>query len=242
MEIEPLSSVGFTLAYGKRDVTYPNRPNRIALSGGVPVAGAQPIPGTPSGLLEAKYDTYTAEIDFTPNERVELGAYYTYEQDKSLVKWHTTTGVALNNSLAYAGSDKTDTFGANAVFQLVPEKWTFSVNAMRQKVDGLMDITAAESGAFYNPGRTTLIPAGKGGAADIDDYDDTELTTLNARLSYDVDKAWQVSAGYMYEKYDFKDAFTASDSLMPFSILFFTKADNGAYTANVVYAKLSYRW
>ena len=51
-----------------------------------------------------------------------------------------------------------------------------------------------------------------------------------------------MSAGYMYEKYDFKDAYTSGDLLMPFTVLIFTKANNGAYDANVVYAKLSYRF
>ena len=34
--------------------------------------------------------------------------------------------------------------------------------AQSQKIDGLMDITANETGSFYTPGRTTLIPAGAG--------------------------------------------------------------------------------
>jgi hypothetical protein len=41
--------------------------------------------------------------------------------------------------------------------------WTLSFNALKQKVDGLADITAREAGAFYTPGRTTLIPAGQAG-------------------------------------------------------------------------------
>lgn len=82
------------------------------------------------------------------------------------------------------------------------------MNAMRQKVDGLMDITAREAGSFYNPrGRTGLIAAGQGGAQDITDWDDTEITSVTAQLDYTVTKAWTVSAGYWYEKYDFKDAY-----------------------------------
>ena len=40
-------------------------------------------------------------------------------------QWSTTTGVNLNNKLNYAGTDKTDTFGLNASFQLKPEVWKF---------------------------------------------------------------------------------------------------------------------
>ena len=51
-----------------------------------------------------------------------------------------------------------------------------------------------------------------------------------------------MSAGYMYEKYDFKDAYTSGNELMPQAILIFMKADRGNYDANVVYAKLKYRF
>jgi hypothetical protein len=242
VELTPMSGVELSFAYFRRDVQYTGRPDRVQVTGGVPVAGAQPIPGTPSGLLDAKYDSYTGEIGYTPNERVELGAYYTYEKDATTNQWSSTTGANLNNLLRYVGSNKTNTFGANAVFKLVPDAWTFSLNAIRQKVDGLMDITAREAGSFYTPGRTTVIPVGQGGAQDIADWDDTELTTISAQLDYAVAKAWTLSAGYLYEKYDFKDAYNSSDLLMSQAVYIFTRANDRAYDANVIYAKLNYRF
>jgi hypothetical protein len=238
----PSDKFDVTFTYLRRDVDYPDRPDRIAVSSGVPVAGAQPIPGTPSGLLEAKYDSFTGEVGFRPNARAELGAFYTYEKDANTVQWHTTSGVNLNNSLRYAGSDKGNTFGANALFHIVPDQWVFSAFASYQKVDGLMDITAREAGAFYTPGRTTVIPAGTGGAADIADWDDTMLTTVGLQLDRRFAKAWKLAFGYWYEKYEFKDAFTSGTALMPQSILIFMRPDNGDYTANVGYATLSFRF
>lgn len=242
VDVMPSDTVDVTFAYYRRDVQYPNRPNRIAVTSGAPSPGASPIPGTPSGLLEATYDSYTGEVAFNPNERTALSAYYTFEKDATTNQWSTTTGVALNNLLNYAGTDETNTFGVNAVLQLVPDKWSCTFNAMRQKVDGLMDITANESGNFYTPGRTTLIPPGQGGAADIHDWDDTELTTIVAQVDYAVADAWTITAGYWYEKYDFKDAYTSSDLLMPQAVYIFMKGDNGPYSANVVFARLSYRF
>ena len=240
--VTPTPSLDLTFAYVRRDVDYPNRPDRVPVSGGVPVAGATPIPGTPSGLLEAKYDSNPADIGYTPNERAQLNAYYTYEKDATTNQWSTTTGVNLNNLLNYAGTDETNTFGANVVIQLVPDKWSCTFNAMRQKVDGLMDITAREAGSFYTPGRTTLIPAGQGGAADINDWDDTELTSILAQLDYTLFNAWILSAGYWYEKYDFKDAYTSGNYLMPQAVYIFMRPNNGAYDANVVYTRLTYRF
>jgi hypothetical protein len=242
IELTPASKVGVIFAYFRRNDDYPNRPDRVQVSGGAPVAGAQPIPGTPSGLLEASYDTFTVEFDYTPSARAELSAYYTYEKNAQTNQWSTTTGANLNNLLNYAGSDKGDTFGLNGVVQLVPDKWTFSLMLRHQKIDGLMDITAREAGAFYTPGRTTLVPAGTGGALDITDFDDTELTTAVADLAYSLASAWTFSVGYAYDKYTHADAFSDGTSIFPQSVLFFLKANDGGYTANILYTKLNYRW
>ena len=242
VELTPTAGLELSLAYFRRDVQFIDRPDRVQVSGGVPVAGAAPIPGTPSGLLEATYDSYTGEINYSPNERLELGAYYTYEKDGHVNQWSSTTGANLNNLLNWAASNETGTFGANAVIQLVPDKHSFTFNAVRQKVDGLADITAREAGSFYTPGRTGLIPAGQGGAADITDWDDTEITTLSGQFDFALVKGWKVSAGYMYEKYDFKNAFSATSKLLPSAINIFMKPNDGAYDSHLMFAQLSFKF
>ncbi len=231
IELTPSDKYGVTFAYFRRNDDYPNRPLRVA-----------GMSGTESGLLEAKYDTFSVDFDFTPNQRTELSAFYTYEKDAQTNQWATLTSGALNNLLNYVGSDKGNTFGLNGRFQLVPDKWTFSLLLSQQKVDGLNDITAREAGSFYTPGRTTLIPTGQGGAQDINDYDDTKLTTVMADLAYQVAKAWTMSFGYAYEKYTYADAFNAATSIFPQSVLFYLKANDRDYNVNVVYAKMSYRF
>ncbi len=240
LEVTPMAGVDLTLAYARRDVQYTDRPDRVQVTGGAPAPGATPIPNTPSGLLEAQYDSYTGEIHLAPSARVDLGAYYTYEKDAHVNQWSTTTGAALNNLLNYAASNKTGTFGANAAVQLVPDKWTVSANAVHQKVDGLADITAREAGSFYTPGRTTLIPAGQGGAADITDWDDTEITTVSAQFDVTLGANWTFTTGYLYENYDFKDAMNTVDALMPAHVYIFLKPDDRAYSANVVFARLGF--
>jgi hypothetical protein len=242
IEISPSDKFDVTLAYFRRNVDYPDRPNRVQLTNGVPTVGASPIPGTASGLLSSKYDTFSVDLGFRPTARFELDAFYSYEKDAKTNQWATLTGAALNNLLNYAGSDKGNTFGLNGVFQLVPDKWTLTMLASHQKIDGLMDITAREAGAFYTPGRTTSIPAGTGGAADITDWDDTTLTTVGLQLDHHVAKSWTVGVGYAYEKYDFSDAYTSGTSMLPASIYIMMKPDFGGYKVNVCYAKLSYRF
>jgi hypothetical protein len=251
VELTPMPTVGVNVSYFRRNDDYPNRPDRIALTSGVPTAGAVPLPNTPSGLLFAKYDTFTGEFEYNPNEQVELSAYYTYEKNLQTNQWTTTNGatataplvpLGINNQVRYDGSDNTDTFGVNAVFRFVPEKWTFTFMARSQKVDGLMDVSAPNAAGSFVTGRATLVPAGQNGAGDIDDWDDTTLTTIGARLDYLVGKAWTLGAGYAYEKYDYADAYTSGTTMMPFAVSSFMKADSGPYTANVVYTKLTYRF
>jgi outer membrane receptor for ferric coprogen and ferric-rhodotorulic acid len=113
---------------------------------------------------------------------------------------------------------------------------------MNQKVDGLLDITANATGTFYNPGRTTLIPAGQGNAADILDWDDSEMTSISAQLGWTMTKAWSISAGYAFEQYDYKDAMSATSKLMPSSMNIFTKPNDGKYDASIVYTKLTFKF
>ena len=147
-----------------------------------------------------------------------------------------------HSTLTYAGTDRGDSFGINGAFTIVPDKWKLSFMVTQQKIDGLMDITALETGSFYTPGRTTLIPPGQGGAADITDYDDTEWTTAHVTLAYTYNARVTLNVGYAYDKYTFADAYNASDSLFVQSPLFFMQENNGNYTANIVYTKLTVRF
>jgi len=248
VELSPMENVGLSFTYYKNDREYPNRPNRVPVVSGAPVPGVQ-FQNTPSGLIEAKYDTFTVDFEYVPSERAELGAWYTYEKNTALNRWHTTSTIAgtpttyaLNNSLSYAGEDRGDSFGVNAAFTLVPEKWKLMFLCTQQKIDGLMDITALESGSFYTPGRTTLIPPGQGGAADISDYDDTTWTTANLSLAYTYNSKVSLSVGYAYDKYRFTDAYNANNSVFVQSPLFFMQENNGNYEANIVYTKLTVRF
>jgi hypothetical protein len=68
------------------------------------------------------------------------------------------------------------------------------------------------------------------------------LTTVSAQLDYAVAKAWKLSAGYMYEKYTFADAFTSGTTNFPVSPLIMLKPNDGNYNANIVYTRLTYRF
>jgi hypothetical protein len=238
VDLTPGSKVDVSFTYFRNNAEYPNRP-----------AKGVDDPTAFSGLLSAKYDSFTGEVGFHPNAKVELDAYYTYEKNDQTNQWiGLTNSTYVNNKLNYAGSDKTNTFGLNFVYNIIADKCSFRVLARQQKVDGLMDVTAKESLApgatsnFYYPGRTTLIPTGQGGAADIPAWDDTTITTFGMQIDYAIAKSWKLAGGYAYEKYDYVDPYTSGTTQFPISVFFAGKADSGPYKANVAYTTLTYRF
>lgn len=231
VDLMPSDKYGITFGYARRHDDYPNRPFKV-------VGDAS----TESGLLEAGYDMYSVDVNWTPGARVELNAFYTYEKVAETNQWVTLSGTALNNLLTYAPWDKGNTFGASAVYHIVPDKWALTCFAQHQDVNGFLDITAREAGSFYTPGRTTLIPPGQGGAADISDYDDMRQTTLAVDLCRTLAKAWRLSVGYAFDKYTTADAFSDGTTIFPQAILSFLKENNGNYSTNMAYTRLTYHF
>jgi hypothetical protein len=227
VELTPLPRVGLTFSYFRWNDDYPDRPTRVAGNADTTV-----------GLLGAKYDTYTVELDYAAGERAELSAFYTYEKNAQTNRWVTLTSGAMNNSLLYDDRDTGDTFGANVLLQIVPEKWTFSLTVRHQEVDGFTDVTANAGGSF-SAARVALDPPG---AQDLTNLDDTKLTTLVTELGYTIAKAWTLSAGYAYDKYVFSDAYTSAATMFPQSVLFFMTPEDGGYKASLAYTRLSYRF
>ncbi len=244
-ELELSLPRGFEVAagYTKRKVEYTDRPNRCYVVNNVctaTTAVTTPIPNSASGLLETSYDSYTGQIDWTANERVELGAYMTYEKDAQTNQWSSNPSAATYNLVMYAGGSKTNTYGGHAQVTLIPEKATLTFHGMSQKVEGSMHITAPNAAGSFNTARAGYSPAG---AVDPPNWDDTEITTVNANLDYSLTKTWAFGVGYTFEKYDYKDPFTVlNNELLPVSTIFFMKPNDGKYSANLVYAKLTVKF
>ncbi|MGE5361753.1 MAG: MtrB/PioB family outer membrane beta-barrel protein [Bacteroidales bacterium] len=242
-DITPTDVYGVSFTYSRRHDDYPNRPLRLVV-GGV---------GVPTGLLDAAYDAFTVEFNYTPGDRAEFNVFYTYEKNTAAnqrvftqLTGQSTADPATSfyNVLPFNQSDKGNTFGADLVYHIVPDKWDVLFSAQRQKVDGLMAIPANNqtagtvSQSFYQS-RTAN---GFSGPQDITDFDDTALTTVLAQLNRTIAKVWTLSVGYAYEQYDFADAFTSAPENLPLSVLYFLKANNGAYKASMGFARLAYRF
>jgi hypothetical protein len=243
LELSLSHGLELSAGYIKRKVDYTDRPNRCSVVSGACAATTvvvTPVPNSPSGLLGTSYDSYTGQIDWTMNDRVTLGAYMTYEKDAQTNQWSSNPSSATYNLVNYAGTDKTNTYGGHATVQLIPDKATLMFNGMSQKVDGFMGITAPNALGSFNTARAGFTPPG---AANVPDWDSSIIHTISAQFDYTLTKAWALGLGYMFEKYDYKDPYTVlNNELLPVSTVIFMKPNDGMYSANLVYGKMTFKF
>lgn len=189
------------------------------------------------GLTEAKFNTFSADLDFTPNDKATLYGFFSYEliEDSQRGRQSAAT-VSTNPADDWTSEveDKVTTLGGGADFTLKPEKWFLNVTARYQKVDGSNAIAVFAGGAPATARSAT-------GAQGFDDYDDTEIVTLIAELKHQLAAAWTVTLGGMFEDYSIADALTGgSTNFYPAS--FFLNANDGNYQAKVGYFRVAYRF
>jgi hypothetical protein len=115
-------------------------------------------------------------------------------------------------------------------------KLTIKASAIYYKTDGSVDLSLQDG-----------VPASVTRPLPIGTWDDSKKTSLNVKGIYKVNKAWSVTAGYAYEKYDYVDSqFEGYRNTIPAA----NRADsylddiyaNPQYKANIVYALVTYRF
>ena len=183
------------------------------------------------GLLDVKYDSFTAEADYSPGERWSVYGFYTRENNRNFQRGRQSGATPSTNPLDDWTSDvhdKVDSFGVGANAVLVPDRLDFRTFARYQKVDGNNDL-------FSPPGGTPDIAFG------IPNFDDTKIWTISAELAYHLAKSWSIAVGGWYEKYDVNDSSTTGlTNYVPGS--FFLAAVDNNYKARVGYVRASYHW
>jgi MtrB/PioB family decaheme-associated outer membrane protein len=193
---------------------------------------------TTFGLVEAQYDTISAEVDYSPSAKVSLFGYFTHEKIADFQRGRQSGATVSTNPRDDWTSnveDRVRSFGGGATFVLRPEKWFLDLSGRYQKVNGNNDLFAAPGGAPF-AARTAV-----GGVQDIALYDDTRIGTLLAEVRYQFAKSWAATLGGWFEDYEIADSNTEGLlNYVPGS--FFLAAQDGDYQAKVGYFRLSYRW
>jgi Putative outer membrane beta-barrel porin, MtrB/PioB len=189
------------------------------------------------GLQSARYDSFTVEADYTPSAKWNVYAFYTREGNAdSLLGRQSGSTISVNPLDDWTSNvdDKINSVGAGATITIVPQKWTATLFARWQDVDGNNAFFAPVGGAPYN-GRVDV-----GGVQSIPNYDDTKLTSVSAELKYGLQR-WAFSLGGWFERYHIDDSGTEGlSNYIPSQ--FFLNANNGSYQAVWGYVRASYRW
>ena len=191
------------------------------------------------GLTLDKYQTFTAEADYTPNTKWNFYLFYSWEDTKNDQRGRQSGATVSFNPLDDWTSnvqDKTNSVGAGLNLTLVPEKWTMGLFGRYQKVDGQNDIAAPPGGA------PDVARASVGGVQSISAFDDTKIVALNAELVYRMAKRWSAALGGWFENYTIDDTNAIGRGIYYVPGSFFLNGDNGNYKAYWGYARLAFTW
>jgi MtrB/PioB family decaheme-associated outer membrane protein len=190
------------------------------------------------GLTHARNESFGAELDYTPVERLNLFAYYNRENISSFLRGRQSGATVSLNPLDDWTSDlkdKVDSIGAGLTVGVVKDKADLRIAGNYQKADGNADIAAPVGGA------PELAKRALGGVLGVANLDDTKLLSLSSELAYKLNKAWTVALGGLFEDYVADDAFsTGLPNYAPAS--FFLAGNDGNYRAGWFYARLAYTW
>jgi len=210
LEVSPVDPLTVLVSYFDRKATYKN----------------------PSwGYQSAKYRTFTGEVNYQAGP-VDATAYYTAEKNTDGHKGYQRISNVLEWYTAMA-DDRTDSYGANLKFKIVPDTWDLALFYRYQKVNGFLDL---EGSAAVQKTR-----AGNGGIQDIPDFDDTSITSLKAQLSYALMTDCSVAVGVWHENYRFNDASVQAGVFFPTSGVFSLGDNHGTYKVTSVYLSLSFQ-
>jgi MtrB/PioB family decaheme-associated outer membrane protein len=183
------------------------------------------------GLLNVKYDSLTAEADYSPGDRWSVYGFYTRENNKNFQRGRQSAATPSTNPLddwTADVHDKVDSFGLGANAALIPDKLEFRAFARYQKVDGNNDIASPPGGS---PDIGVPIP----------NFDNTKIWTVSAEISYRLAASWNLALGGWLEDYKVDDsATTGLANYTPGS--FFLAANDGNYKARVGYVRATYHW
>jgi hypothetical protein len=184
------------------------------------------------GLTDQKYQTFTAEADYSPGAKWNFYLFYTFEQYKDALRGRQSGSTVSFNPIDDWTSDvddKTNSLGVGLNLTLVPQRWTVGLFGRYQKVDGNNAIGANPAGA---PGAPQSIP----------EYDDTKIITVNAELVYRAAKRLSLALGGWFEDYKILDANAVLPGVYYVPSSFFLNGDNSNYRAFWGYLRLAYTW
>ena len=170
------------------------------------------------GLLDDRFYMLSGDVDWTAADWAQFTAFYSYEQHDARQKdrqWNpgglgdpyiTEPDYDSYSNWDASSEDRVHTVGGGVTFTLCPKTLYFDVNYAYTNASG--DVT------FYS---ALGAPDEMGAATDANTFlptpwtmvDQTILQRVNPKVRYRLDKNWNLTVGYLWEKFKFND-FTGS--------------------------------
>lgn len=235
-------------------ILYPVEPITIT---GSAIFGKDDFKDSPFGLLDDRHNIYSLDVDYAVSERLNLYAYYSFEEYKHRMKarqWApfppVPPGFGIGNPYfvettyeSYSnweaeGKDRVNTLGGGMKFAIMPKKLDFKLTYSYSKTNGKIKLSSPLGVPDLNP----FIPL------DFTEVDDTKFQTLDANLKGYISKGLSVTLGYTWEKFDIKDFTTFGFEHIPTTIpgayqgLLLMGTLPQSYNVNMVYTKLTYNF
>jgi MtrB/PioB family decaheme-associated outer membrane protein len=210
----PNSKVGVTAGLGGRTEEYQDEDGNVV----------------EHGLRSDDILRFNAEISYTPKEGTTLFVFGDHA-DREVFQRSRQSGSTPSTNPAddweVTFNELTDTLGAGLSFAW-GQGWTFDASAAYSRSDGEAD--------FFSP------PGGSPNeAVGFDNYEDTTLTAITAKLGYQITKTADVTLLYRLEDYSI-DSFIIQglNEYLPGALLL--NADNADYNVSVYAARLGFRF
>ncbi|HET7747137.1 MAG TPA: MtrB/PioB family outer membrane beta-barrel protein, partial [Vicinamibacteria bacterium] len=148
------------------------------------------------GLLESMNGAFTAEVDWSPAERVSTWAFFTREDIEGFQRGRqsgATSSVNPADDWTSRITNDVTSLGVGTTWRAVKDRVEITLRGSWQSVDGHNDLESP-------PGGTPDV------AFDVSDFDDTRLLTVGGEALYRASKRWQAAVGAWMEDYDLDDS------------------------------------
>jgi MtrB/PioB family decaheme-associated outer membrane protein len=201
----------------------------LSLSGSA-AYGTDDFHDSPYGLIEDNRYVFAFDADYALGERLTLNLFYTHEIYENEQRGRQNGGAADFDWNAQ-GEDRVDTAGGGFRLALIPERLDLDLVYAHSEVDGNLEFSSP-TGSF----------------ADFSAVDDARTHTLNTKLIYRNALGFDVTVGYLWEKFDYADFTTDGFSEVPtdtagnYQGALLTGTLPQDYDAHVVYTQLTIRY
>ena len=185
---------------------------------------------SPYGLIEDNRYVFSFDSDYALDERLTLNLFYTHEIYENEQRGRENGG-ATDFDWNADGKDLVDTVGGGFRLALIPEHLDLDLVYAYIDVDGNLEFSSP-SGSF----------------TDFSAVDDTKTHMLNTKLTYHNTLGFDVSVGYLWEKFDYADfaadGFTSvpTDTAGNYQGSLLAGTLPRGYDAHVIYTKITFHY